>query len=75
MPFLLVIPHLKRRTLLWPRLSPVVEPGCGNIRMPEAFLHLGDIGLVVERIGRGGGPERMRTETFDVQADNPVPFS
>jgi hypothetical protein len=25
--------------------------------VPEPLLHLGDIGLVIQRIGRGRGPE------------------
>jgi hypothetical protein len=39
-----LIPHLKRRTILRPCLPPVVEPGGGNIGMPEPLLHLGDVG-------------------------------
>jgi hypothetical protein len=38
----------------------IVDPGGRDIRMAEPFLHLGDIGLVIERIGRGGGPQRVR---------------
>jgi hypothetical protein len=28
--------------------------------MPQPFLHLGDIGVVVQRVGRGRGAKRMR---------------
>src|SRR5689334_21597889 len=31
--------HLKRRTLLGPTLSPVIEPGRGNVGMPQPLLH------------------------------------
>jgi hypothetical protein len=32
----------------------IVDTRCGNIRVPEPFLHLGDVGLVIERVGGGG---------------------
>ena len=36
-----------------PGIAPVIEPGRGDIGVPEPFLHLRDIGIVVQRIGRG----------------------
>jgi hypothetical protein len=38
----------------------IVNPRGRDVRMTEPFLHLDDVGLVVERVGRGGGPERVR---------------
>jgi hypothetical protein len=52
-----LVPHLKRRAVLRSRFPPVIEPGGGNIRMPEPLLHLGDVGLMVECVGRGRGPQ------------------
>jgi uncharacterized protein YbjQ (UPF0145 family) len=34
-------------------LVPVIETCSGNIRMPQPFLHLGNVGLVVEGVGGG----------------------
>ena len=47
--------------------------------MPEPLLHLGDVGLVVERVGRGRGSQRVHAEPLDVHADThcrsvPVPY-
>jgi hypothetical protein len=40
------------------RFIPQGDLPCGgNVGMPEPFLHLGDVCLVVERIGGGRGPE------------------
>jgi hypothetical protein len=33
----------------------IVNPRRRNIRVAQPFLNLGNIGLVVERIGRGNG--------------------
>jgi len=46
-----LIRNLERWTVFRPRLAVIVDPCRGNIRMPEPLLHLGDIGLVIERIG------------------------
>ena len=42
-----------------PGIAPVIEPGRGDIGVPEPFLDLGDIGIVVQRIGRGRRPQAM----------------
>lgn len=36
--------------------------------MPEPFLNLGDVGLVVEGVRRGRSPEGMDAEAGDVDA-------
>ena len=41
---------LKRRAVLRPGLPSVVEARGGNVGMSEPLLHLGDIGLMVERV-------------------------
>jgi len=55
--FHVLIPHLKRRAVLRPGLPPIVEPGGGDVGVPEPLLHLGDVGLMVERIGGRRGPQ------------------
>jgi hypothetical protein len=32
----------------------IVDAAGGDVGVPEPILHLGDVGLVVERIGGGG---------------------
>jgi hypothetical protein len=53
------IGHLKRRAVLRARAAVIVDARRGNIRVPEPFLHLGDVGLVVEGVGRGRRAQRM----------------
>jgi hypothetical protein len=50
---------MKRLAILWLALGPVVEAGSGDIRVPEPFLHLGDVRLMRKRIRRRRCPERM----------------
>lgn len=40
----------------------VINPRGGDVSVPQPFLHLGDVGLVVERVGRGGRPQRVRPD-------------
>jgi hypothetical protein len=40
----------------------VVDSRGGDVGMAEPFLHLGDVGLVIERVGGGGGAQRMRAD-------------
>jgi hypothetical protein len=40
----------------------IVDARSGDIGVPEPFLHLGDVGLVIERIGRGGRAQRVRAD-------------
>ena len=40
----------------------VVDPGRGDILVPQPLLYLSNIGLAVERIGRRCGPQRMRAD-------------
>jgi hypothetical protein len=40
----------------------IVDARSGDVRVAEPFLHLGDVGLVVERVG-GGGPALVRIGT------------
>ena len=39
-----------------------VDAGSGDVGVPEPLLHLGDVSLVIERIGRGYGSQRMRPD-------------
>ena len=40
----------------------VVDAGGGDVGVPQPLLHLGDVGLVVQRIGRSGRAQRMRAD-------------
>jgi len=37
----------------------IVDAGGGNVGVAEPLLHLGDVGLVVERVRGGGRPQRV----------------
>ena len=54
----------------------IINPRRGDIRVPKPFLHLGNVGLMIERIGGGGCAQRMRadleTERSRVGAHQPV---
>jgi hypothetical protein len=67
-----LIPHPEGRAVLRPRLAPVVKPRRGDVRMAEPFLDLGDVGFVRERVGGGGGAQRMHAEAVDFGADAPL---
>ena len=58
--------HFEGRAVLRAVLAPVVNAGCGDIRMSQPFLHLGDVGAVVERIGGSGRAQGMRPEAGSV---------
>jgi hypothetical protein len=47
------IGHLERRAVLRPGLTVIVDAGGGDIGVAEPFLHFGDVGLVIERVGGG----------------------
>jgi hypothetical protein len=51
--FWLSIRHLERRTVLRPGFAVIVDARGGDVGVPEPLLHLGDVGLMVERIGGG----------------------
>ena len=40
----------------------VVDPGRRDIRVPQPLLNLGDVGLVIERVGRRCCPQRMHPD-------------
>jgi hypothetical protein len=40
----------------------IVDTGSADIGMAEPFLHLGDVGLMVKRIGGGRSAEGMRAD-------------
>jgi hypothetical protein len=61
-----LICHLEGRAVLRPHFPPVVNARRRDIRMPQPLLDLGDIGFMVERVGRGGGAQRMRPEAGDL---------
>ena len=56
------ISHLERRAVLRPRAAVIVDARGGDVGVAEPFLHLGDVGLVVERVGGGRRAQRMRAD-------------
>jgi hypothetical protein len=54
-----LVRHLEGRAVFWPRLPMIVNPRCGNVGVTEPFLYLGDIRLMIERIGGGRGTQRV----------------
>ena len=34
-----------------------VDAGCGDVGMPQPFLDLGDVGIMVKDVGRSGGAQ------------------
>jgi hypothetical protein len=53
------IGHLERRTVLRPRSAVIVDAGGGDVGVAEPFLNLGDVGLMIERVGGGRRAQRM----------------
>jgi len=64
-----LIPNPKRRTVLWARLTPIVEAGSRNISMAQPLLDLGDIGLIREHVRGGHGARLMHAEAVHFDAD------
>jgi len=42
----------------------IIHPSGRNIRVPQPFLHIGDVGPVLEGVSRGSRPERMHAEVW-----------
>ena len=47
------IRYLERGTVFRPRSPAIVNARGADVRVTKPFLHLGNVGLVVERVGRG----------------------
>src|SRR5271170_7286688 len=58
--------HFERRAVLRSRAPMIADARGGDVGVTEPFLRLGDIGLVIERVGGGGRAQRMRA---DLEAD------
>ncbi len=67
-----LILHFKRRRVLRPVLPAVIEAGGGNIGVSQPLLHLGNICLMIQGIGGGGGTKRMHPQAFDAGQPNLV---
>lgn len=62
-----LILHPKRRAFLWPRLPVIVQPRGADVGVAKPFLHLGDVGFVIQGIRGGRGPQGMDTEPGHIQ--------
>ena len=40
----------------------IVDPRGGDVGVPQPLLHLGDVGLVIERVSGGRRPQRVRAD-------------
>ena len=61
--------HPKRRTVFRPILALIVKPSGGDIGMAQPFLHLGNIGIVLQSVGRRRRPQRMHAEAVNIPVD------
>ena len=59
------VPYLQGRTILRPALPLVIHPRGRNIRMPQPFLHLGDVGIVGQGVRGSRCPHGMHTDARD----------
>jgi hypothetical protein len=50
---------LERRAVLGPRLAVIVDARRGDVGVAEPFLDLGDVSLVVQRVGGGRSAQRI----------------
>ena len=57
-----LVTDLERRAVLRPRAAVIVDARGGDVGVAKPFLHLGDVGLVIERIGGGRRAQRMRAD-------------
>src|SRR5271167_4261272 len=53
------ISNLESRAVLGPRPAVIVDARGGDVGVAKPFLHFGDVGLVIERIGGGRRAKRM----------------
>lgn len=56
------IRNLERRAVFGPGPPVVVDAGGRDVGVAKPFLHLGDIGLVIKRVGGGRGTQRVGTD-------------
>jgi hypothetical protein len=52
-----LITHFERRRILRLHFAPIVDSSCRNIGVAEPFLHLGDVGFMVEGVRGGRGAQ------------------
>lgn len=52
-------------------LASVVEAGGADVGVAQPLLDLGDVGLVLQRVGRGGRAQAMHAEAVDRDAGLP----
>lgn len=57
-----LVRHLEGWAVFRPGTPVIVDPCRGDVGVPKPFLHLGDISLVVERVGGCGRTQRMRAD-------------
>ena len=64
-----LVVDLEGGAALRPHFSAVVDAGGGDVGVPQPFLHLGDVGLMLQRVGRCCRPQRVRPEADDIDLE------
>ena len=60
------VAYFERRRVFRLHFAPIVNAGSGNIGVSEPFLDLGYVGVVVEGVGGGSGPQCVGAD-FETQ--------
>jgi hypothetical protein len=56
------VADLECRRVLRFHFTPIINSGGRNIGVTQPFLNLGDVGFVIQGIGRGGSTQRVGTD-------------
>ena len=59
---------LERGRVLRPGAAPIIDAGRADARVAQPLLDLGDVGLVLQRVGRGRGAQRVRPHVLAANA-------
>src|SRR4051812_23882107 len=57
-----LVTHLECRAVLGPGSPMIVDARRGDVGVPKPLLHLGNVGLMIERVGGSGRTQRMRAD-------------
>ena len=60
---------LERWAVFRAALALIVQSRRGDVGVPQPFLDLGDVGLVLQGVGCCGGTQGMGRDVLDVDAD------
>lgn len=66
----MLVGHSEHRAILGAQLAPVVHAHGRDVRVPQQLLHVGEVCVVLKSVGGGRSAQRVRSEPFDVDADD-----